>query len=170
MTLALSNRLVNLPQARVTNELDFLPLPNAEFNRTQGVTSRSAYFANRIDVPFRIQTAVVRFATNTQRNLRIRLWCCPSSTTRPIETVSAGSTMPGEGVNLITGGGSAFDYIAGDGADAAREYNIGQDFGAFWVPAVDAENVDGINVHTVDVTFYMVQRVIMQEHGLAVGQ
>lgn len=157
-----------LPGSRVTNELDFLPLPTAPVRANQGAVSRTAYFVDRIDVPFRIQTARIQFAANTQRTLRIALWCCPNNSTRPVTSISGGSTMPLEGVNLMTGGGGAATYQVGDGAEGEIIIPIHRDFGAFWYPAVDAYNTDGFS-HTVNVSFDLVQRLIFQEHSLSLS-
>lgn len=77
--------------------------------------------------------------------------------------------MPQEGVNLLTGGGVAATYIVGNGNEGELIVPIHRDFGAFWIPAVDAYNTDAGFPHTIDVTFDLVQRLIFQEHSLGIG-
>ena len=125
--------------------------PPARFHSTVAAATRTPSFSSeRFIQPTRIEAVRVSFALNTQRTLRLRFWLAMSTSTRT--TTGSNQTVPTEGRNLLAGWGDV-DYVVGDGQEGEIRIPLNVDHPGGFYLCVDADNQDGSNSHTVDVTF-----------------
>jgi hypothetical protein len=115
---------------------------------------RGTYFSGRFLKPHLIVSAAVTFEDNTNDAVRCRLWLCNSDTTRTViaSTESSAGTVPSGGRNLFSSiqGGTALEYITGDGPDAIF-IPLGLEVSGGFHLGVDLDNQDTPNVHAVTV-------------------
>ncbi len=113
---------------------------------------RGTVFSGRFLKPAEIIRLAVTFEDNTNDSVRTRVWISPGATTRTVAASSESSagTVPTGGQNLLSSqlGGSAIDYITGDGPDAII-IPIGLELEGGFHLGFDNDNRDTPNVHVV---------------------
>jgi len=119
-------------------------MPIANFYKSVPAATRQTFLTQKFTQPFFLQRFDRSFALNTQRYLRLRFWITPQ--------VTIADDVQPEGMNLLGHFGDE-DYIVGDG-ETTRPLQINRMFPPGFRIAVDADNQDGANAHTLDVQVY----------------
>ena len=113
---------------------------------------RATVFSGRFMKRYHITGVAITFEDNTNDSVRTRLWLCQSDTTRTVvaSSESSAGTAPTGGTNFFASqlGGSAIEYITGDGPDPIY-VPIGLNVEPGFRLALDNDNRDTPNVHTV---------------------
>ena len=126
-------------------------LPVMMFQNSVPAVTRRTYVSNRIMVPFYLNEIRPAFALNTQRLLQLTFWI-----------VAAGAWADGvrpAGINLLAGIGPQ-DYIVGDGAEGEKNIRVRRWFPPGLYFAVEANNTDPANAHTLDVEAEILERAL----------
>jgi len=117
---------------------------------------RVAAFSGRYVKPHVLVSASISFEDNTNDSVRCRLWVCQSNTTRTViaSTESSAGTLPTGGRNLFSSetGGTALEYITGDGPDAII-LPLGLELAGGFFLCADLDNQDSPNVHSPTIRF-----------------
>lgn len=136
-----------------TPAVDAVQRNTAQFQDNVAANTREVFFSERFMRPVIVEKIRVSFAINCQRYLHLRFWACRSATQRALAAAHATVT---EGRSLMTSTGPQ-DYTTGDGQEGeiiiARNVRLP---GGMYL-AVDADNTDVVNIHTVDVAMDIVE-------------
>jgi hypothetical protein len=121
---------------------------------TAASTRGCTFSAERFMRGGRLKKVKLEFAKNQQNTLRIRLWICPSITTRT--SVSGAATpvsavQPTGGRSLFAGSGNV-DYRVGNDNSLDEEFDVEIPRGSYL--CVDSDNTD-TSVKTFNVTYYV---------------
>ena len=117
-------------------------LDPAIFQETVPANTRRTYVSSRFSDPFTVKNIRPAFALNTQRNLRVTVWVTEQQAVADNERPT--------GLNLFADRGTR-DYIVGDGAEGELNIPIRRNFPGGYRIAVEAENINPGNTHTLDV-------------------